>query len=127
MMDLEHQIEQYLLDAAGDGWVKSRVLCDRFGLPNDRALRSVGGRHGLCSAFAISSDKGFKHVVRATPLEYRQFKHRLRRHAIAELVRVSKLDKRRHQVTTTTKRPEFIREKDTNQGLLFATSDPRPF
>lgn len=125
-MDLDHQIEQYLLDAPGDGWVKSRVLCDRFGI-TERQLRAVGGQQGLCSAFAISSDKGFKHVKRASKTEYRAFKHRLRRHAIAELVRVRNLDKRRHEVITTTKRPEFIREKDTDQGLLFSMSSPRPF
>ena len=125
-MTLELQIEQYLLDYPGDGWVKSRVLCDRFGI-TERQLRAVGGQHGLCSAFAISSDKGFKHVTRASKTEYRAFKHRLRRHAIAELVRVRNLDRRRHQVTTTTKRPEFIRERDTNQGLLFSVPVVRDF
>ena len=128
MNDLEHQIEQYLLDAAGDGWIKSKVLCDRFGLPDARVLRSVGGQPGLCSAFAISlSSKGYKHVSRATRAEYRHFRHGMRRHAISELRRVRNLDRRRHQVITTTKRPEFIRERDTNQGLLFSVPVVRDF
>jgi hypothetical protein len=125
--DLERRIEDYLLEfPANDGWVKSKMLCARFAI-TERQLRKVGDMPGLCSGFAISSDKGFKHVKRATQKEYRSFKHRLRRHAIAELVRVRNLDRRRHQVTTTTKRPEFTREKDTGQGLLFNTPVQRPF
>jgi hypothetical protein len=116
-------IEEYLLDAAGDGWVKGKELCARFGIA-ERQLRKVGDAPGLCSGFAISSDKGFKHVARASTTEFRDFKHRLRRHAIAELTRVRDLDRRRHQVTKTTKRPEFTREKDTGQGLLFAAAGP---
>ena len=71
--------------------------------------------------------KGFKHVTKASTGEYRQFKHRLRKHAIAELVRVRNLDQRRHQVTKTTQRPSFTREKDTGQGLFFADPVARPF
>jgi hypothetical protein len=124
MTDLEQRMEEFLL-AEGD-WVASRRLCALFAI-TERQLRAVGDQPGLCSSFAISSDKGFKHVSKATPTEYRTFKHRLRRHAIAELVRVRNLDKRRHQVTVATKRPEFIRERDTNQGLLFSMPQPRPW
>lgn len=126
LLPLENQIEQYLLDYPGDGWVKSKVLCDRFGV-TERQLRAVGGQQGLCSAFAISSDKGFKHVEKASTREWLRFKNRMRRHAIGELRRSSILDRRRHQVTKTTKRPEFIRERDTNQGLLFSIPAQRPF
>jgi len=124
MTTTEQRIEEFLLQE-GD-WVSSRRLCALFGLA-ERQLRAVGDQPGICSGFAISSDRGFKHVSMATPLEYRTFKHRLRRHAIAELVRVRNLDRLRHQVTTTTRRPEFIRERDTNQGLLFSMPNPRPF
>lgn len=125
-MDLESQIEAYLLEFPGEGWVKSKQLCIRFGI-TERQLRAVGGQQGLCSAFAISSDKGFKHVERASTSEWLAFKHRMRKHAISELQRASRLDRRRHQVTKTTKRPEFIREKDTNQGLLFGMPAQRPY
>jgi hypothetical protein len=123
---LENRIEDYLLNQPHPGWVKSDTLCAVFEI-NERQLRSVGGQQGLCSAFAISGDKGFKHVTKATPAEYKRFKHRLRKHAINELRRVSRLDRRRHQVTQTTKRPEFTREKDTGQGLLFTVPVQRPF
>lgn len=127
MTSLEQRIEQYLMEAPGDGWVKSDLLCARFDI-NERQLRKVGNDPGLCTGFAISiSAKGYKHVQRATPSEYRQFKHGMRRHAINELRRVATLDKRRHQVTVATKRPEFIRERDTNQGLLFSIPQPRPW
>lgn len=119
ILPLEQRIEEYLLEATGDGWIKGKLLCARFGI-TERQLRKVGDAPGLCSGFAISSDKGFKHVTRASKGEFVRFKHRLRHHAIAELSRVRDLDRRRHQVTTTTKRPEFTRENDTGQGLLFA-------
>lgn len=124
MNDIEQGLEDYLLQDGG--WVSSLRLCARFGI-TDRQLRAVGDQPGLCSSFAISSDKGFKHVSRATPTEYRTFKHRMRRHAIAELVRVRNLEKRRHHVVVATKRPEFIRERDSNQGLLFEIPRIRPF
>lgn len=124
--ELESQIEQYLLEAQGNGWVKSKVLCATFGI-NERQLRKVGNMPGLCSGFAISGDKGFKHVTRASKGEFKRFKHGMRKHAIAELRRVRDLDRRRHQVTTTTKRPEFIREKDSNQGLFFEIPTQQPY
>ena len=123
-MSIERDIEQYLLES--NGWVKSDLICARFGI-NQRALRKVGNTPGLCSGFAISSDKGFKHIALATTKEWLQFKHRLRRHAVAELNRVSTLDKRRHNVTKTTKRPAFTRERDTGQGLLFPVSRALPY
>jgi len=116
--ELKEAIESYLLSIPGNGWVKGKVLCERFDLRNDRALRGVGNRPGLCSDFAISGDKGLKHVERAGRIEYLRFKHRLRRHAISELIRVSTLDKRRNNQIRTIKRPAFTFQKDSGQGVL---------
>ena len=121
-MTLEQRIEEYLINQPYPGWVKSDKLCKMFDLPSDRALRKVGNQEGLCSAFAISGDKGFKHVTKATPAEYKRFKHRLRKHAINELRRVRNLDQRRHQVTKTTKKPAITTEKDTGQILMLSIS-----
>ena len=118
MIDLEQRIEDYLLEATGDGWIKSKVLCARFEI-KERQLRKVGSTPGLCSGFAISGDKGFKHVKRASKTEFLRFKHGMRKHAVSELRRVRDLDQRRHQVTTTIKRPAITTEKDSGQVLLF--------
>jgi len=115
--DLKADIESYLLSAPGSGWVNSRELCARFEI-KDRQLRAVGDRPGLATEFAISSDKGFKHVTKAGRVEYLRFKHRMRRHAISELVRVRDLDRRRNSQTRTIKRPAFTFQKDSGQGVL---------
>jgi hypothetical protein len=115
--DLKEAIENHLLLAGGNGWVKSCELCVLFKI-KDRQLRAVGDRPGLASEFAISGDKGFKHIDRASTAEYLRFKHRMRRHAIGQLGRSSKLDRRRTQSTRTTKRPAFTFQKDTGQGVL---------
>jgi hypothetical protein len=106
-------IEQYLL--AIGAWVPAQEICDTFHV-TERQLRQVGDVEGLCSAFAISGDRGFKHVAKATPTEYVRFKHRIRGHGIQELRRVRDLDKRRQAVTRTFKNMLF--EKDSGQGLL---------
>lgn len=106
-------IEQYLL-AIGT-WVPAQEICDTFHV-TERQLRQVGDVEGLCSGFAISGDKGFKHVAKATPTEYVRFKRRIRGHGIQELRRVRDLDKRRHEVTKTFRNITF--ERDTGQGLL---------
>ena len=117
MNPIEKLIEQFLLDRKE--WVKSEELCKAFEV-SERQLRAVGTRPGLCSAFAISGDKGFKHISHASTTEYLRFKHRLRRHAISELVRVKKLDEARHNITRyLRKKPDFIFERDTGQGVLF--------
>jgi hypothetical protein len=115
---LKAAIEQHLLTVPGDGWVKSAALCERFDLRSDRVLRGVGDSPGLCTDFAISSDKGFKHVERASTREWLSFKHRMRNHAIAEMVRTRNLDRRRSSVIRTVKRPAFTFQKDTGQGVL---------
>ncbi len=124
-MTIELRIEEFLLLSPGDGWVRGKDLCARFDL-NDRQLRKVGNQEGLCSAFAISGDKGFKHVKLASRLEYKQFKHRLRKHAINELRRVAKLDHRRNHVYKTTKNPQFLCEANSGQGLMFAMPSSEP-
>jgi hypothetical protein len=116
--ELKEAIEQHLLDAPAEGWVKSADLIARFDLRSDRALRGVGDSPGLCTDFAISSDKGFKHITRASTREWFAFKHRMRRHAIAEMVRTRNLDRRRSQVTKAIKRPAFIFQKDSGQGVF---------
>jgi len=115
--ELKAAIENHLLAAPGNGWIKSSELCSLFDI-KERQLRAVGDRSGLCSDFAISGDKGFKHVSRATPAEFLRCKHRLRRHAIAELVRARNLDRLRAQSIRTIKRPAFTYQKDTGQGVL---------
>lgn len=108
------QIEAYLL--AQRAWVPVGLICERFGL-KERRLRGLDGKPGLCSEFAISSDRGLKHVSVATTAEWIEFKHRLRKHGINELIRVASLGKRRSKVTCQTSC--FVSEKDSGQGLLF--------
>lgn len=115
--ELKESIEQYLLTAPGEGWVKSAALCERFAI-TERQLRKVGDQDGLCSDFAISSDKGFKHIARASTREWLAFKHRMRNHAIAEMVRTRNLDRRRSTVLKSVLRPAFVFQKDTGQGVL---------
>ncbi len=113
--DLKEAIENHLLQVGC--WVTSAEICERFDV-SERQLRQVGSRAGLCSEFAISGDKGFRHVEKATPAEWRRFKHRLRKHAIGELVRTMNLDKRRNQVTRQIRRPAYTYQPDTGQGVL---------
>jgi hypothetical protein len=115
---LKDLIEAFLMSAPGDGWASSAEIRRRFDLRSDRVLRGVGNSPGLCSEFAISSDKGFKHVARASTREWLAFKHRMRNHAISEMVRTRNLDRLRAQMTRTIKRPAFTFEKDTNQGVM---------
>ena len=106
-------IETYLL-AIGT-WVPAVEICSTFHV-TERQLRQVGEEDGLCSGFAISGDKGFKHVSLASTMEWLRFKHRLRKHGIQELCRVRDLDKRRQLVTKRVRNVQY--EKDTGQGLL---------
>lgn len=110
------QIETYLFDRRT--WVPVKEICDEFCI-RQRALRGLDGRPGLCSEYAISSDAGLKHVAHATTQEWLRFKHRLRRHGINELVRVSKLDRRRSTITRKATKPTFYFQPDTGQGSLF--------
>jgi len=111
--ELESAIEQHLLSRRT--WVSSDEICKKFEV-RDRALRQVHGQQGLCSTFAISGNKGFKHVSLASTTEWLRFKHRLRKHGISELVRVSKLGKTRSIAQTVYRKTPY--EKDTGQALL---------
>lgn len=115
MPTIEQRIEEYLL--ASSEWVSSKRICALFNV-SERQLRQVGDRAGLISDFAISSDKGFKHVAKASRTEYLRFKHRLRRHGIAELRRVRDLDQARGNAIKIIKRPAFKFERDNGQGVF---------
>jgi hypothetical protein len=114
-MELSPQIESYLLER-GD-WVKSRELCERFGV-TERQLRAVDDRPGLCSRIAISGNKGFKHISLATPAEWEEHYARERKHNIMALVNLRA--KRRHRMTLTrqVRRPALVFERDTGQILM---------
>jgi hypothetical protein len=113
-MDLTDHIENYLLSKKG--WVKSSELIEVFDV-KERAMRAVGDSPGLCSTFAISGDKGFKHIANATTAEWLRFKHRMIKHAISEFTRLRKLSQRRANVTKHQK-STFKYEQDTGQGIL---------
>lgn len=114
MINLAPQIEAWLF--AQQGWVSSSDLCARFGIEDDRILRSIGDVPGLVSDFAIShTRKGFRHVRHATTLEWLAFKFSLMRHAISVIRRVKRLASKRHNVFLPTVPPS---EKDSGQYLL---------
>lgn len=117
--DLAARIEAHLLDA-GD-WVPVRSICALCGVP-ERRLRQLQDHPGLVSRVAISGDRGLKHVSLASPREWIAFKHRLRRHAIAQLVRVRDLGRRRRDVHALYRARHF--ERDTGQGILFQEAAP---
>jgi hypothetical protein len=89
-----------------------------------RVFRQHGRDPGICSRFAISSDKGFKHITKATTAEWLRHKHRALNHAISELRRIRLQAKARQNISRITGqvRP-FIEEQDTHQGLLFQPSE----
>lgn len=47
-------------------WVSSAEICEHFRLSDDRPFRRINGRPGLMADFAISGNRGFKHVDFAT-------------------------------------------------------------
>lgn len=118
-MTLAEQIEEYLLERLD--WVSTKEIVERFQLPDDRPLRSVKGKPGLCTLYAVSGDKGLKHVTLATTAEWEHFRHRIRRHAVSELVRLRDLGRRRMDVARQTRR--FICERDSGQGLLYSQNE----
>lgn len=118
MNPLSREIEPFLL-SAGD-WVRSEVICERFGIADARALRGIGREPGLVSDFAISGDGGYKHIEHATTGEWLRFQWRIVHHAISELRRWRRLKKRRTSVLA--KRAALPTERDTGQRLLFTRS-----
>lgn len=120
--ELKEAIEQYLLSAPGDGWVKGAEIAARFDLRSDRVLRKVGDAPGLCTEFAISGNKGFKHIARATTGEFDDYYSRERQHNISGLVTLRQKRNLRNTILKTVRRPEFTFQKDTGQGVLFNTA-----
>jgi hypothetical protein len=110
---LATKIEQFLF--ANPRWVKSEELAERFGI-RPRVLRALGEKPGICSEFAISSDKGFKHVKHATESEFLHFYRRVRRHAIAELVGARR--RRRYRERLLTEKPPPLHETVTGQEVM---------
>lgn len=110
---MAQQIEAFLL--ANRRWVKSDELSTKFEI-RPRVLRALGDRPGICSEFAISSDKGFKHVKHATEAEFSHFYRRVRKHAIAELVGARR--RRRYRERLLIENPAPIHEKSTGQGVM---------
>ena len=90
------EIEKCLV--AHGGWVSAAFLVEDFGLSDERELRATGNKPGLCSAFAISGKRGFRHVRCCTQSEFDEFFSRMRSHGIAELVRARKLKRARGKV-----------------------------
>lgn len=121
-MNPMHEIEPFLLLARD--WVRSDVICERFGIADARALRGIGREPGLVSNFAISSDAGYKHIEHATTGEWLRFQWRIVHHAIAELRRWRRLKKRRQLVLA--KRAAAPTERDTGQTLLWAPQCAEP-
>ena len=115
MTGLTAQIEAYLQE--NRHWIPAEEICAKFGV-HDRALRGLGKRPGLCSEFAISGDKGLKHIRYSTDAEWERFEHRIRNHSIGQLIRIKKLRRLRQSYTTATTRPPVVFEKITGQALL---------
>ena len=112
MNDLADKIEQFLL--ANRRWVKSDELRERFGI-RERQLRALGDQPGICSEFAISSDKGFKHVRHASEGEFTHSYKRVRRHAIMELLGARR--RRRYRERLLIDKPSPIHDR-TGQVVM---------
>lgn len=110
-------IELYLLQAGG--FVPTSVLCAVFEIPA-RRLRQDDDRPGLLDEFAVSStregESGYIHQRFVDQDEWQHIESRLRRHSIAQLRRVQRWRKARHNILTG-KRPD-LRERHTGQLLL---------
>lgn len=113
MTPLAQEIELWLL--AQYGWVSETQICERFGV-DERELRNTSRKPGLLSDFAISGNRGFKHVRNATIDEWDQFNDRIRHHSICQLRRLKTLRATRTNLLTG-KRP-FVVEIKTGQGVL---------
>ncbi len=109
----KEEVEAYLLECKE--WIPTAEICARFNV-TARQLRVTGLAQGLCSGFAISGDKGFKHVACATRAEWLTFKHRLRKHGIRELVRVRDMGRVRGRVIRELR--AGVIEKDSGQAVM---------
>lgn len=113
MNPLAQQIEKYLLEKRG--WVTTSELELKFGV-RDRQLRSIHGQPGLCSEFAISGNKGFKHVQYASDAEFTRADQRVRKHAIGELIGARL--RRRYRQRLLTAKPPPVHERATGQAVM---------
>lgn len=93
---LTNMIEAFLLRQTD--WIPAATLVARYNLASERELRATGDKPGLCSAFAISGVKGFRHVRCCTQAEFEEFHERIRKHGIGELVRAARLRRLRGNV-----------------------------
>lgn len=112
--ELSRQIEIFLL--ANNQWISTQTLCDRFQI-NERSLRASGNQPGLCTDFAISGNKGFKHIRHATFEEYQSAHKRILSHLRHEAARLRSWRIARHNQVTKAQ-TSFTFEKHTGQGLL---------
>lgn len=112
-------IEKYLL--ARPTWVPAAELASAFDV-HERELRARSTNEGMCSAFAISGNKGFMHVKHATAAEWQDFDERLSSHGLSELTRVARLrDLRNHYLNAAAPDPVPAQTFDpTGQGQLLA-------
>ena len=112
MDNLANEIEAFL--HAARGFVPTRQICERFGIP-ERRLRQDEDRPGLLDEFAVSSTRekqsGYIHHDFLPTPEWLPIKHRLMRHGIAEIRRARKWESARKNCKTG-KRP-FMRERHT--------------
>lgn len=113
MTPLAKQIEKHLLEAKG--WVPAWQLMQTFGI-GERGLRAIDGKPGLCSEFAISGNKGFKHVQYASDAEFTRADRRVRKHAIGELIGARL--RRRYRNRLIESKPPPMHEKATGQGVM---------
>ena len=112
--ELSNRIEAYL--QAAKGWVSADDLCAAFNV-SKRDLRAHGDRPGLCSEFAISGNRDFRHVVHASPGEFESACRRMTSHAEGELARVKQLRRRRTKALFLD-RPAPTVERRSDQTLL---------
>ena len=97
-MDADHrseksaEVEAFLLRETT--WVRSDAICLRFQV-RERYLRAFGDQPGICSAFAISGMKGFRHIRCCTDAEWMEFRMQLNAHATSEMSRVKTLGRKR--------------------------------
>jgi len=114
---LASQIELFLLDRGG--WVPVAEICQRFGVA-PRLLRQDGARRGLLDRCAVSStrngDSGFCHHRFLPTADYLPVKHRILRHAVAELRKVRAWESARRNCLSG--RPPLRYEAHTGQSFL---------
>lgn len=78
-------IEKFLYDFGA--WMKADNLACSFNL----TARDLRGADSPIRDFAISGDKGYRHIANATPEEITHFCNRLTAHALEELKRVNRI------------------------------------